>query len=188
MENCNWKVYAHISPNGKIYVGMTGKSLKDRFKNGKGYKKTSLLRKAIDEYGWNSFLHIVLFEGLTKEEAEEKEIECIRFYSSNNEEYGYNRAIGGCVNKGYNLTEEHKEKLKNAKRGMYFGADNPSAKEIVCLTTGEIFATAQDASVTMGCCRENIVSCCRGRLKSAGKHPATNQKLVWKYSADAERK
>ena len=28
---------------------------------------------------------------------------------------------------------------------------------------------------------QNISKCCRGRLKSAGKHPVTGEKLKWEY-------
>ena len=181
-QNRLWTVYKHVSPSGKSYVGITSTTLEKRFLNGQGYRTSTVFAKAIKKYGWKNFKHIVLCEGLIQEEAEQVEINLISYYHLNDRRFGYNTATGGKINCGYTLTDEHKEKLRKAKEGRYFGADNPSAKAIICVTTGEKFVTAQDASVKMRCCRENIVTCCRGRLKSAGKHPITSEKLVWKYN------
>ena len=34
----NYKVYMHIFPNSKKYIGVTKRALKDRFDNGNGYR------------------------------------------------------------------------------------------------------------------------------------------------------
>ena len=36
--NENYKVYMHIFPNGKKYIGITKQTLKDRFDSGYGYR------------------------------------------------------------------------------------------------------------------------------------------------------
>lgn len=182
-----WTVYLHLVPNGKMYVGITSTTLEKRFLNGKGYRTSMVFAKAIKKYGWENIKHFVLYQDLTQQQAERKEIEIIAKHHLNDKRYGYNVAIGGCVNRGYKLTKEHKEKLRNAKIGKYFGGNNPSAKSVVCVNTGEIFSTTKEASDIMKCCRENISACCRGRLKSAGKHPLTGERLKWRYAERGEK-
>lgn len=93
----NFKVYIHTFPNNKVYVGITSyKNANYRWQNGKGYKTQRLMYNAIQKYGWDNIKHKVLFDNLTKEEAEKKEIELINFYKSSNKKYGYNIDNGGC--------------------------------------------------------------------------------------------
>ena len=73
MEN-NYKVYIHIFPNNKVYIGITRNRTDIRWTNGKGYKKQEVMSNAINKYGWKNIEHKVLYENLTKEEAEQKEI------------------------------------------------------------------------------------------------------------------
>ena len=110
-----YTVYKHTSPNGKIYIGITSQKLYQRFQNGNGYNKSPRFEGAIKKYGWKNFKHEVLFEGLTKDEAEQKEIELISLYKSNDRRYGYNIANGG--NTVGTLSKETKEKLAMAQRG-----------------------------------------------------------------------
>lgn len=115
MENC-YSVYKHTFPNGKVYIGITSIKPKYRWKhNGTGYKGQRLIMSAILKYGWDNIKHEILLAGLTKEEAEAKEIELIAFYKSNKKEYGYNIDNGGNVNKH---TEETKRKIIKATTGQ----------------------------------------------------------------------
>lgn len=50
---------------------------------------------AIQKYGWNNFKHEILYTGLTKEEAEQKEIELIAHYDSTDRSKGFNISHGG---------------------------------------------------------------------------------------------
>lgn len=87
-------VYKHTTPANKVYIGITCINPSHRWNNGKGYQ-LQLFGKAVDKYGWNNIKHEILFDSLTKEEAEQKEIELIAFYKSNQKEYGYNVSSGG---------------------------------------------------------------------------------------------
>lgn len=115
----------HISPNNKRYIGITGQNLERRWrKNGEGYKHHLYFWNAIQKYGWDNFKHEILYTDLTKEEAEQKEIELIEYYKSNNSDYGYNMSIGGeSGSKGYKYTDEQKKHMsevhKGKKNGMY---------------------------------------------------------------------
>lgn len=115
----------HTSPSNKRYIGITSQSPERRWrKNGAGYKNHVYFWNAIKKYGWDNFKHEILFKGLTKEEAEQKEIELIAYYNSNNEDYGYNLSSGGeSGSKGYKYTNEQRKRMsenrKGEKNGMY---------------------------------------------------------------------
>ena len=123
--NDNYIVYMHTSPSNKRYIGITSQSPERRWqKNGAGYKNHVYFWNAIKKYGWDNFKHEILFKGLTKEEAEQKEIELIAYYNSNNEDYGYNLSSGGeSGSKGYKYTDEQRKHMsevhKGEKNGMY---------------------------------------------------------------------
>ena len=92
----NYKVYKHTSPNGKVYIGITCRSVKERWgSNGNGYKGNTHFYNAIKKYGWDNFKHEILFDGLSKAEACNKEIELISVYNSTDEKHGYNNSTGG---------------------------------------------------------------------------------------------
>ena len=115
----NYKVYVHIAPNGKRYYGITKQKVEKRWKNGKGYKYHDYFYKAINKHGWDNFEHIVIARGLSEEEAKWLEVELIRELDTTNREYGYNITKGGDSNsmKGKTLSEEHRKKMSEAKKG-----------------------------------------------------------------------
>lgn len=51
---------------------------------------------------------------------------------------------------------------------------------VTCITTGEHYSSAKEASLTLGISRPNISNCCAGRRNSAGK--LNKQPLVWRYT------
>ena len=88
----SWVVYEHIFPNGKSYIGITNNVLA-RWRNGRGYERQKKIWNAIKKYGWDNIEHKILFDGLTHEEAKEKEVELIRERDSITN--GYNIQQGG---------------------------------------------------------------------------------------------
>ena len=96
IEERKYCVYMHTSPSGKVYIGITRTSPEKRWrKNGCGYKKQKYFWRAIQKYGWDNFEHEILHENLTKEEAEQIEINLIAYYKSDQRDYGYNVEHGG---------------------------------------------------------------------------------------------
>ena len=111
-----FKIYMHIFPNGKVYIGITSLPVSRRWKNGSGYrKKQQLVYRAILKYGWDNIKHVILYEGLTKEEAEEKERELIKEFKANDPMHGYNAESGGSLNK--RISDETKRKLRDINIG-----------------------------------------------------------------------
>lgn len=134
----DYAVYMHVFPNGKRYIGITcQKPIEKRwYSKGTGYKQCPKMWSAIQKYGWENVEHIVLFEGLVKEDAAQKEISLIKEYDTIKN--GYNIENGGNVtgthseetkrkislaNKGRIVSEETKEKMRN--RLPLIGAKNP---------------------------------------------------------------
>lgn len=114
----DYKVYIHIFPNEKVYVGMTCQEPKKRWNNGKSYIENKYMKNAINKYGWENIKHKIVATNLTKNEAEELEIYLINNkYKSNNREYGYNIEYGGCHNG--KTSEETKKKLSISHKGMH---------------------------------------------------------------------
>lgn len=111
----NYTVYMHISPSKKRYIGITSRNPIARWGyNGNGYKGQAF-ENAILKYGWDNFQHVILFSGLSKEEAEKKEIELIAKYKTTQSRYGYNVENGG--NSVGKFTEETKRKISKSKMG-----------------------------------------------------------------------
>lgn len=110
-------VYKHTSPSGKVYIGITRQNPLKRWKYGVGYKDNPHFWNAIIKYGWENFNHEILFDGLTKEEAEQKEIELIALYKSNKHKYGYNRTNGGEGCNGIKFSESSLEKMRISHKG-----------------------------------------------------------------------
>lgn len=119
--NINYKVYKHTTPNGKVYIGVTMNEPERRWQGGQGYKYHPHFFNAIKKYGWDNIKHDILYENLTKEQAELKEIELIALYKSNNREFGYNVANGG--NTKGKTSEETKIKISNSLKGHYVSED-----------------------------------------------------------------
>lgn len=147
-----YKVYKHTLPkaisekkNDKVYIGITLQKVEYRWRNGDGYKLQTYFYNAIQKYGWDNFTHEILFDGLSREEAEQKEKELISFYNSTNHKFGYNIQSGG-----YSSECEYLE------------------KPVICIETKIVYKSATDASRKLDISNATISSCCRGENKEAG--------------------
>ena len=233
----NYTVYMHISPSGKKYIGITGQSIERRWGNGTGYKNCISFNRAIAKYGWDNIKHIILYSGLSKEDAERKEVELIKEYNTTDRRYGYNIENGGSTigkhseetkrkisiankgntspfkgiprseetkkkiseknkvvlkgnipwnkgikggtswNKGLKLTEEHKRKLSEAKKGK----PSHRIKSILQYDKNNNFIAKYEsltiAGQTIGGDIRNISACCLGKKKTAYGY-------VWRYESE----
>lgn len=211
-------VYKHTSPNGKVYIGITSRNPLSRWKNGHGYKNNPHFWNAIVKYGWDNFKHEILFDGLTKDEACEKEVELIAKYKSNEYQFGFNRSSGGefagsgvfksnatkqKISRsltGRKMTEEEKRKSAEAhiglkrseetkrkmseiakKRGVSEKTREKTRTQVVCVETGKVYSSINEAARCTGILRTSIGNCCCGRSKSAGKY-------TWIYATKNKKK
>ena len=128
-------VYKHTAPNGKVYIGITGRKPSRRWENGNGYKRNEHFHRAIEKYGWDNIQHEILFDGLSREDAEQKEVELIAEYHSTDRNKGYNLREGGsmstfssmsiekmrCSHIGKSLSDEQKRKISDSMKGRKAG-------------------------------------------------------------------
>ena len=107
----------HISPSGKKYIGITSQVPKYRWKNGNGYEHNPHLWSAIQKYGWDSFEHIILLQGIIYEQASTIEKYLIDVYKTKDKNFGYNMTDGGEGTLGWAPSEETKKKISESKKG-----------------------------------------------------------------------
>lgn len=88
----SWTVYAHIAPNGKMYVGITKRDPIKRWESGWGYRTSQHFFRAIKKYGWDNFQHEIIASGLTEDEAKNMEILLINKLDLTNPNIGYNKS------------------------------------------------------------------------------------------------
>lgn len=112
-------VYLHVNKiNGKKYCGITSQKPENRWRNsGKGYSDNPHFSSAISKYGWDAFEHIILYDGITREEACMIEREYISAHQLTSPEFGYNATLGGDGTLGYKHTEETKNKMSRSRIG-----------------------------------------------------------------------
>jgi group I intron endonuclease len=182
-------VYKHTSPSGKVYIGITKRDPTKRWCNGKGYRSQRVFFRAIQKYGWNNFEHEILYTGLSKVDAEEKEVELIAEHRCTDRRFGYNVENGG--NCGEKHSEETKMKISKANKGRstwakgkHFTDDHKhklresnlhkqkNSKAVVQMTDeGEvvaIYGSIRDAERQTNINRRCISFCLNGTCKHAG--------------------
>lgn len=118
----NFKVYMHVSPSGKRYVGITCQPVCQRWRAGKGYAKNEYFYRAIQKYGWDSFKHIILFDGLDEDTACKIEKKLVDKFKLTDPKYGYNLHTGGLYHKTSELT---RKRISESRKGLYSGEENP---------------------------------------------------------------
>lgn len=167
----DFKLYIHISPSWKYYVGITSLKIGYRWgKNGHGYK-TQYFQRAIEKYGWDNFIHIVVADKLSKHEACELEKIFIKELKSNNPKYGYNLSTGGeCSNIGVHFSDETRKAMsENASISVkQYTKDGKFVRK---------WRSMREAGRELGIDESSIAKCCKGEYK-------TSKGFVWRYKDD----
>lgn len=109
MEDKLFTVYRHISPSGKVYIGITCQDVKNRWQNGKTYRESTHFRRAIRKYGWKNIKHEILFTDLPKQRAIDLEISLIKHYKGLG--ISYNITDGGEGTNGFHHSLESRHKM-----------------------------------------------------------------------------
>lgn len=148
-----YSVYVHtVKENGKKYVGQAVGDPHERWgSNGHRYKG-QIFYRAIKKYGWDNITHEIIATGLTREEADKMEIELIAEYKSNVNGYGYNMTPGGRDGAGRP------------------GGQNPNAKAVVCIETGEIWECANYCAKDLNVNPASLQESLHHGYKCKGKH------------------
>lgn len=155
--NNKWKVYIHISPNNKYYVGITSQELKRRWGiNGIRYKFHEKFYNSILKYGWDNFEHELIADNLTEKEACGMEIMLIKLLEST-------------TNKGFNIS-----------KGGLGGNRKETIKVKQYTLSGEYlktFNSASEAGLEVGIDRTRITNCCKKKSNMACGY-------MWSYESD----
>jgi len=109
--------------NGKIYIGKTIYSLKERMRCHLK-SKAGIFSKALRKYGMQSFDFKIIDIAKRNETLLEKEKYWIKYYRSKVPN-GYNLTDGGEGMCGYCLSEETKQKISKSQIGLQAGEKNP---------------------------------------------------------------
>ena len=199
IEDRVYVVYKHTNKiNNKCYIGITRQNPpRKRWKNGTTYKSNKHFTNAINFYGWENFSSEILFEGLTREEAERKEIELIAYYKSQQPKFGYNIANGGnckgtvseetkrklsVAHTGKKLSSEHIEKIRENSKKQFTDELRNKLIELRSIEISQYYSdgtfirnwkSATEAEREAGIC--GITSCCTSNRKMAGGY-------IWRYS------
>lgn len=150
-----YQVYRHTCPNGKVYIGMTGLNVEDRWDEGMGYQKNPSFFHDILRYGWTNITHEILSCHDNKEEALREEAYQILLHRAVHPQYGYNHAQRGSVHNSpvaqYTLDGQHIATYESIK----------------------------DASAATGINTSSICLCCKGRHGASLRKSAGGYR--WKY-------
>lgn len=167
-----------ITSCGKVWSYRTNKFLKPRI-NKRGYSQVVLV-DSDGKHRTHTVHRLVLKTYRPVKNMDKLEVNHIKeFEKSNN-----------CLNNLEWVT--HKENMDYGTRNKR-AIENHRGKEhltkqkpIYCIELDKTFTGSIVASKELGIkSRSNITDCCKGRNKTAGKHPITGERLHWRY-ADTE--
>lgn len=125
----NYCVYCHITPSKRRYVGISLDHIK-RWNSGKGYAKNYLFNRAIQKYGWDNIEHVILYSGLSEDEAKRIEEDLIEKWHLTDPKYGFNLREGGDGS-----FSEHSRELMSKSR---MGNKNSVGREVADDTRAKI--------------------------------------------------
>lgn len=163
IKDKKWLVYIHISPSNKYYIGITSQTAEQRWRKGKGYKTCVKFFKAIQKYGWENFEHIILFENLSREIANEIEKYLIAKYDTIDN--GYNITEGGYTSNPKLPKEELRRNSKRNKKIYRYNLDGEYIDEFFSISEAERVTSILGSS---------IGNCAKGKLLHAGGY-------MWRY-------
>lgn len=193
-------VYQHKNLiNGKRYIGITNDPARRWSGSGKRYKATPRFWQAIKKYGWDGFEHEILEDGLTTQEAMDRERYYIELYKTQDPDHGYNILPGGDTRPsmlGKHHTEETKEIIRQMMIGRMLseeqrrqhgiwmhenmrGARNGKSKAVRCIDTGIVYESQRQAAEATGTLQSGISRCCSGEI-------STTNGQRWEYVNDVE--
>ena len=155
-----YKVYRHVTPSGKSYIGITSASIERRKRN--GYAHNPFMRAALKKYGWKRIKTEILADDLELDEANLLEVYYIASFETKDRTKGYNICDGGLTwnSKADDVRRRIAEKAtgricsKESKIKHMLNCQN--RKEVRCVETGVVYPSFTAASKAMGCCRNTI--------------------------------
>jgi group I intron endonuclease len=177
--------------NGKVYIGQTTKSIKERWKWHVAHKGCKFLNRAIRKYGKDNFKIEEIYTAFTKEELDASEKYFIKEFNTLVPN-GYNICIGGAapmqnrkhsveakstISKkmlGIKKSIEHSKNIAESKMGnknpMFgkIGFASKVSKSIVCINNNKIYGSARQAALELNLQPQNISKVLTGKRLTCG--------------------
>lgn len=172
MDN-NYKIYKYTNKiNQKVYIGQTRQSIQHRaMGKGWGYKKCPHFFSAIKKYGWDNFECEILYENLSREDADRLEKEYILYFKNLN--ICYNIDNGGKSKGVRQISLKRRKQISNSMKGKNTGSKNGMYQKTVVNKNVYVFNDQQQLINTI--C--SIKKC----SKILSIHPSNLSNLLIKY-------
>ena len=194
-NDAHYTVYKVTGPDGKVYIGQTGDTLKKRWSRGYHLaekERRGAIGEAIAQFGKDKFTMEALCTNLTQEGAWALEAWFIEYYDSLNPEKGYNRKTGGretgCRLSKYErerqfsaerraaISRRMKERSAEGKNDAFIHSDN-KPRPVICVETGVRYSSQSEAERLTGL--PKIHNVCHGhQLSTGGYH--------WRFAEEAD--
>lgn len=170
-----YDVYVFTFPDGKHYVGLTGRTVRQRWDYGNGYRNNRRLYQAIQDTGFFRIKKEHFSYPLSRGSADRIETALIAYFDSANPEKGYNRGRGALRESGWQQPEETKEKVRQSVLGTSRTVETRQRmrraheqKAVRNRTTGAVYSGVREASEITGISASSISRACQGKQKRAG--------------------
>lgn len=191
-----WKVYKRTCPNGRVYIGITSRSLDERMQG--GYKNNREFALAIIKYGKDAIVSEVLEEHENYDTALEREIYYINKYA----DICYNKIKNSNI-KGVPCTVRTAQTCLHRRACTEASPQKGTYKQyIVPLTTKptnrhacpvsvynlngnyiRTYETAAIAAKELNVNKGDVISCCKG-MRSDGQPRYHCKGLIFRYAVD----
>ena len=169
-----YDVYVFTFPDGKHYVGMTGRNVKARWDSGNGFRKNSRLFQAICDVGFSNVKKEHFSYPLSRGSAERIETALIDYFDSANPEKGYNRGHGALKEYGWKQPQSTGDRIRNAQKGIPKSEETKrhmreghQRKVVRNCSTGETFPGVREAAQSCGVSPSSVSRACCGKQKTA---------------------
>ena len=147
-----------------------------------GYKQVCLCKNSIRE---KRYIHRLVAEAFI---PNPNNLPCVNHKIDDYEHRSDNRVenLEWCTYEYNNNYGTRIERISKTNEGKFMREKHPKSKKVLCVTTGEVFNCIKDAMDKYNIIGTSAIGkCCNGKLKSAGKHPVTGEKLVWDFIKDS---
>lgn len=183
----DWTIYKIISPNNRVYIGVTSDFKKRSMAYRGGWAKTQpLIIRSLKKYGFDNH-SVSIIETFTSNisYALGKEIfwikSCMSNYSKYPKQRGLNLTDGGQGTVGYKMSQEQKERISKRKTG--FKHTDEAKKKIGEASIGNKFGVGHKWT-------ENKMAQMKKLMigNKNGKGPSQNNKIAIKEAQKKRRK
>ena len=176
-----WINYYNAVENNNFYNQMEGGTGGDGWKACNKWMKDNP-EKAQEIYAKNG----ARIKQWTKEHPEENKKHIKKMLESSHNYYTNHpeeiTRVMNIVNKAKEQWQkEHPEEYQAQIKKWREAGNEANSKQIICLTTNEIFPSICEAARYYHTYQPNIRKAIIGERQSAGKHPITGEKLKWAY-------